>query len=120
MQDLIGRWKKLKEEEAATIAERWEVEKEIEKKLGEGIHHVDGNKVTIRLMQNYKVDAPMWESIKDTIPERLRPVRYLEKVEADFKGVKWLEENEPGLWKIAAKAITVKPGKTQVKIEEEA
>jgi len=119
MMALISKWKELKALEVATIAERWEVEKAIEAKLGEGTHHVDGNKVVVRTMQNYKVDEKAWESIKDTIPERLRPVRYVEKVEADFKGVKWLEENEPGLWKIAAKAITVKPGKTQVKIEEE-
>lgn len=62
---------------------------------------------TARLIRS--VDWTQYDKIKEQIPENLRPVKF--KPELDTKGVKWLEQNEPALYRALAQCISVKPGK---------
>jgi hypothetical protein len=45
----------------------------------------------------------------------LRPVEYVPKL--DEKGFRWLQENNPGLYRIMARAVETKPGKVAVTVE---
>ena len=50
------------------------------------------------------------------VPPALRPVKMEPKL--DETGVKWLQTNRPDLYAIMSKCLTVKPGKTGVKVVE--
>ena len=54
------------------------------------------------------------KTIASKIPDSLQPVRM--KRELDVTGVKYLQNNEPQLYKLIAKALTVEKAKTTVSI----
>lgn len=71
--------------------------------------------VTITGKINRTLDVGAWNSIKTLIPEQLHPVRY--KPEIDIKGLRWLEENDKGVYATVAQAISAKPGKASVEVK---
>lgn len=87
----------------------------------EGTHTIgaDGYKLTITQRVSRKLDEKAYAMIADSIPERLRPVAYVETAKVDDAGCRWLRDNEPGLWKVLSAAITEKPAKIGVKVTEE-
>ena len=97
-----------------------EIEEAIIARLGaraEGAqtHDVGGvYKVVITGVVSRTLDKGVWESIKDKLPPEARPVTYEPKL--DITGVKWLQEHQAEYYKIIAQAITVKPGKTSIKV----
>lgn len=107
------------EEEFAT-AKRIALEQELidlvgAKKEGAQTHTIGDFKVTITGRLNRKIDWKTFdESISSKIPESLHPVKV--KRELDETGVKYLENNEPQLYKLLSKALTIKPAKTNVTI----
>lgn len=85
------------------------------KEEGAQTHEIGDFKVTITGRINRKIDWSIFDKdIASKIPESLHPVKV--KRELDETGVKYLANNEPQLYKILAKALTVKPAKTSVTI----
>lgn len=118
-EQLSNAWLDAKAAEDEAKARRIEIEEALVARLGkreEGAqtHDLGGYKVTITGVINRSLDKKTWERIKDRIPEDRRPVTYVPKL--DVAGVKWLQENNPSIYKLVAQAITVKPGKTSVKV----
>lgn len=79
--------------------------------------HAEGFKVEFKSAMNYRLDTAKWEEIAANIPDGLRPVKV--KLEVDERGARYLRDNEPELWKLAAQAITVSPPKVGVKVSRE-
>jgi len=63
-----------------------------------------------------KLDVSIWESIKGQIPEEMHPVRT--KVELDLSKLRKVEELSPATYQTITRAVTEKPAKVSVKIEE--
>lgn len=82
---------------------------------GSKTHTIGDFKVTITGKLNRKIDWEIFDdSIASQIPESLQPVKI--KRELDEAGVKYLANNEPQLYKLLSKALTIKPAKTAVTI----
>ena len=116
---LCGAWLEAKRREDEAKAARIKIEDEISQALdakdeGSITHKVEPYKVTLSQPIYRKVDMGVWETIKGFIPMEAWPLRM--KVEVDDTGCRWLMENRPDLWKIAATAITATPGKIGVKV----
>ena len=75
----------------------------------------DGWKITVKAPLILTMDWNQWEQTKTSIPESLWPVEM--KAVLDEKGVKWLHNNEPELYRILAECLTVKPGAVQVTVQ---
>lgn len=119
LQELCRDWFRAKERENKAVDERWEIEKKIVAITGkkeEGSSTVKAGesfKVTVTGTVSRKMDWAKWESVKDKVPAQLHPVKT--KLELDEKGVKYLRDNEPEIYKLLP--IEVKEGKTGIKIE---
>ena len=116
---LCGAWLEAKRREDEAIEARRKIEKEITEALnkkdeGSITHKVGDYKVTLTQPIYRKVDMAIWETIKDSIPMEAWPIKV--KIEVVDAGCRWLIENRPDLWKIAATAITATPGKIGVKV----
>jgi hypothetical protein len=82
---------------------------------GSQTHEIGDYKITITGKLNRKIDWDLFDqSIAAKIPQTLQPVKI--KRELDDTGVKYLANNEPQIYKLLAKALTVKPAKTAVTI----
>jgi hypothetical protein len=122
-QRLAEEWLTAKAEENAAKLKRLTIEEQLISFIGckpEGAEtHAIGNlKVTITGKLTRTVDETVWREVADLIPEDLRPVRVVEKIEPDAAGCRWLAANKPDLWALAARAITTKPAKPAVEIRE--
>ena len=118
-EQLSRAWIQAKAAEDAAKARRIEIEESLVAQLGkrdEGsqTHDLGGFKVTVTGVINRSLDKEVWERIKEKIPEEKRPVVYEPKL--DVTGIKWLQINDPDTYRIIAQALTVKPGKTNIKI----
>jgi len=116
---LCGAWLEAKRREDEAIQARLQIEKEITTALdskteGSITHKVEPYKVTLSQPIYRKIDMGVWESVKSAIPMEAWPLKM--KVEVDDTGCRWLMENRPDLWKLAATAITATPGKIGVKV----
>jgi len=118
-QQLSQAWLEAKATEGEAKSRRIEIEKAIVARLGaqeEGseTHDLGEYKVTVTGVINRTLDKEIWESIKAKIAEERRPVVYEPKL--DVTGVKWLQKNDPDSYRILAQALTIKPGKTNIKV----
>lgn len=114
-------WLDAKQNEASWRDARILIENEIieitgAKPEGSETHTAGEFKVTVTGKMTRTLDADLWESVKDSIPENLRPVTYQPSL--DLKGLRYLQNNEPEIYAIAAKAIEMKPAKTAIAIKE--
>ena len=111
-----------REAEKQANERRVELEEELiallgQKEEGSQTHEVGDYKVTITGKLIRKVDWDLYDkSIAAKIPESLQPVKV--KRELDDSGVKYLANNEPQIYRLLAKALTIKPAKTAVKISK--
>lgn len=88
-----------------------------QKEEGAQTHEVGDYKVTITGKLIRKIDWDLYDkSIAAKIPESLQPVKV--KRELDDSGVKYLANNEPQIYRLLAKALTIKPAKTAVNISK--
>lgn len=107
--------------EAKANKERVAIEEQLIEALGskpEGAetHELpNGLKVTITGKQTYKADMDLLMQICGNLPPNLRPLKVETKL--DETGAKYLRNNEPEVWAMLAKAITVTPAKTSVAIK---
>jgi hypothetical protein len=86
------------------------------KEEGSEKHKVGQYLITIQGKLNRKIDWKAFDAhVASKIPESLLPVKVVR--ELDVAGVKYLANNEPQLYKLLSRALTVEPAKTYVKIE---
>lgn len=101
--------------------ERVRVEQELIKRLGlpELFHQKTytpaGFRVVIKADGDIKMDWPKWTEVRGTVPDALRPTRWIEVV--DKPKVKYLREIEPTTFALIAPALTTKPLKPGVTVE---
>ena len=113
-------WLEIKAQEKDIVAKRHAIEEQITTALevkGEGSisHKLEAHKVTLTQPVSRKVDAIVWDKVKDKIPENMHPVKV--SVSADSAGCRYLADKEPRLWAKVAKAFEMKLGKIGIKVE---
>ena len=113
-------WLEIKAQEKDIVAKRYAIEEQITTALevkGEGSisHKLEEHKVTLTQPVSRKVDAIVWDKVKDKIPENMHPVKV--SVTADSVGCRYLADKEPRLWAKVAKAFEMKLGKIGIKVE---
>jgi hypothetical protein len=121
VQALARDWLDAKRAENAANAARIKIEEELAQALdvpdeGSKTHKIDGFKVTLTQPVTRKLDAVVWEKVKQHISPEMAPVKV--KLEADTTGCKWLATNDARTWRKIASAFETKPGKVGVKVEE--
>ena len=114
---LSAEWLAAKAAEEAANKARIAIEEKIiaelgQKEEGAQTHKIGGFKIEIVGKLSRKLDFDAWESIKNQFPENLRPIKI--KEELDEKGVKYLQQNEPDLYRLLP--LEIKPAKTAVKV----
>ena len=115
--DAASDWMDAKNEEIAANKRRLEIEEEIlslvtSKTEGSESYQVGPYKVTLTGRLNRKVD---WDMLpKLGIPQEMLPLKH--KPELDLKGLRYLESNEPEIYKTFCKAMTIEPAKTSVTV----
>ena len=82
---------------------------------GSETHKAGDWKIRITGKINRTLDVAAWETIAPSIPENMRPVVYAPKL--DTKGLRYLENNEPEVFRRVAEAIVAKPGKPAVEVK---
>lgn len=121
VQALARDWLEAKRAENAANAARIKIEEELAQALdvpdeGSKTHKIDGFKVTLTQPVTRKLDAVVWDKVKQHISPEMAPVKV--KLEADATGCKWLATNDAKTWRKIASAFETKPGKVGVKVEE--
>jgi hypothetical protein len=120
-EQLAGDWLAAKTAEQQAISRRLEVEKAILELLPareEGSETTllsNGLRVKTQGKLNYKADVERLLALTKTWPEK--PVKT--KIEADESLLKAIRMDRPDLWRQIAPAITLKPAKTYITIEEQ-
>ncbi len=110
-----------KDEEARATELRRSIAAQIQALTG---HDAEGSKtykdgdwrVTVKAPLITSMDWQKWEETKLAIPEQFWPVEM--KPSLDMKGVKWIADNDPGLYAVLAKCLTVKPGALSVTVAQ--
>ena len=82
---------------------------------GSQTHDAGDWKITVTGKLTRKLDADAWARIEPIIPEAMRPVKYVPTL--DITGLRYLENNEPDIYRLVAKAIETKPAKPAVSIK---
>lgn len=118
LKELCNKWLHAKANETKATKERIAIEDEIVALTGkkeEGAQTIDAGafKVTVTGKVSRKMDWTAWETVKHSIPTNLHPVKL--KPELDERGVKYLQANEPDIYKILP--IEIKPAKTAVEVK---
>lgn len=121
LEALCRDWIEAKREENVANAKRLKIEEQLAQAVdvpdeGSKTHKIDGFKVTVTQPITRKLDTDVWAKVEQHCPTALRPVKI--KFEADATGCKWLQNNEPTVWRKIAKAFESKPGKIGFKVEE--
>lgn len=112
-----------KEEENAATKRRVELEQNLitllgfNKPEGSKTEKVGDYKVTFTSKINRTVDEAKWIEIMDQVPQSLHPIEVKTTLKVVDKGMRWLEENNPDIYRVVAQAVTSKPAKVAVKVE---
>ena len=120
LEKLANEWRNAKRAEDDARKARIAVEESIISHTGckeEGSQTFEAGEWKVRVTGklNRTLDQAAWESIAPTIPEAMRPVEYAPKL--DTKGLRYLENNEPEVYKRVCEAIVTKPGKPAVEVK---
>lgn len=120
LEALAAEWRAAKKAENDARNQRVDIESRIieltgHKEEGSQTHEAGDWKVSVTGKLNRKLDPAKWAEIEDSIPEDLRPVRYNPSL--DTKGLRYLEQNEPDVYKRVAQAIETKPAKPAVEVK---
>ena len=123
LEGLARRLAEAKDTERAATAERIHIEGEIIALTGlpdEGAKTLDAGrfKITVAQRINRTLDERAWALVADKIPAALSPVHFKQVPAIEAAGVRWLRDNEPGYVRLLASALTEKPAKPSVTLEE--
>ena len=122
MKELLAAWVQAKEKESEAQRARIELEGQIfdlvdKKADGSKTTTIEGYKVTVTTGTTSKVlDWDKFIEICDQLPEEQQP--YKLKPELETKGMAWLSESYPAIYRALAKIIETKPKKPGFKIVE--
>jgi len=122
LEHLAERWLIVKDAERQANAERLQIEDKIlelhpAKEEGSSSWTLtNGYKLKMTGKLSYKADLDVLLEITAEWPEEQRPVKT--ETKADDAALKFLRTNRPDLWKRIAQAVTTKPMKTSITIEE--
>ena len=122
LEHLAERWLIVKDAERQANAERLRIEDKIlelhpAKEEGSSSWTMqNGYKLKLIGKLSYKADLDMLLDIIAEWPEDQQPIKT--ETKADEAALKFLRANRPDLWKRIAPAVTTKPMKTTVTIEE--
>lgn len=114
---IAAEWIEAKKEEIEANKKRVGIEDELiallgAKEEGSETHNIEDFKIAITGRLNRKVDWDVFDKLG--ISADMQPVKM--KRELDLKGLRYLEDNEPAIYKKLAKAMTVEPAKTSVTV----
>jgi len=117
---LANDWRESKRAEESARDARLRIEQEILEQTGckeEGsqTHDAGDWRITVTGKLKRKLNADKWREIEDSIPEALRPVEY--KPALDTAGLRYLENNEPDIYRQICQAIETKPAKPSITIK---
>lgn len=76
----------------------------------------DGRKVTVKNGDSYSVDWQAWKQVKDSIPDKLKPVK-LKEVLSETE-LRYLMRNEVDTYKAIAKCFIARPQKAGITVKE--
>ncbi len=100
-------------------------ESEIIKMLGDEIpeegsltKEIDGHKVRINRGITRKVDPVGARELFNLMSENIYPFIWSEEPKLDIKKFRYIQANEPGILKLLSKAITEKPRKISINIQD--
>ncbi len=123
LDQLSEEYRAAKDAESLARERRYEVERKISELVGtkdEGqiTSKTERFKVTAKHKINRTIDAKKWEEIKDGLDPAiaLHLIKY--KPSLDLKGYRWIRDNDPAAFAIVSKAITSKPAKVGISVEE--
>ena len=120
-EQLVDQLVAAKKAEAEANKQRVQIEEQIialfgNREEGAETHELgNGLKVTITGKLTYKANMEQLMQICGALPANMRPLKVETKL--DETGAKFLKNNEPEVWAMLAKAITVSPAKTAVTIK---
>ena len=119
--ELYAAWLKAKKAEEKSKEKRHDIEKQIEEQLPEiegqsKTFNEEGFKITLKKSESYKF-IKGWELARGNFPAELLPEKI--KYDVDKKGLDYLKENEPDIYKKISELIEYKTGKTTFIIEKE-
>ena len=75
-------------------------------------------RMTIGQRINRSLDERAWALVADKIPSGLSPVSFKSIPAIDAAGVRWLRDNEPGYFRLLATALTERPAKPSIMLED--
>lgn len=76
----------------------------------------DGRKVTVKNGDSYSVDWQAWKQVKDSIPDKLKPIK-LREVLSETE-LRYLMRNEVDTYKAIAKCFIARPQKAGITVKE--
>lgn len=74
-------------------------------------------KVTVRTSVSRSVDQEKLQELAKKIPEAVGKRLFRWKPELEMRELRYLQDNEPGMYSVLAEAITAKPAKPSVSVE---
>lgn len=122
LENLVDQWAAAKREEEAANRRRVELEAAIIARTGEPeegsetIELADGRKLTVTSKITRTIDEQLWRSVLHDVPEHLRPIVFVETAKLDLKGIRYLQEHNPGVYMIVSRAITARKAKTSITV----
>jgi len=122
LEHLAERWLTVKDAERQANAERLRIEDKIlalspaKEEGSSSLTLTNGYKLKLIGKLSYKADLDALLEITADWPEEQKPVKT--ETKADEAALKFLRANRPDLWKRIAQAVTTKPMKTSITIEE--
>lgn len=122
LEHLAERWLTVKDAERQANAERLRIEDKIlalspaKEEGSSSLTLTNGYKLKMIGKLSYKTDLDALLEITADWPEEQRPVKT--ETKADEAALKFLRANRPDLWSRIAPAVTTKPMKTSITIEE--
>jgi hypothetical protein len=122
LEHLAERWLTVKDAERQANAERLRIEDKIlalspaKEEGSSSLTLTNGYKLKMIGKLSYKADLDALLEITANWPEEQKPVKT--ETKADEAALKFLRANRPDLWSRIAPAVTTKPMKTSITIEE--
>jgi phage baseplate assembly protein W len=123
LDDLLYQWALTKKAERDAAKARVDVEEQIlalvgSKPEGSETHETEYYRITVTGNVRRSVDAAALAAVQSEIPQAIfdRVFKYEPKL--DLREMRYVQNNEPGIYSTIAQAITAKPGKPTIKVEE--
>lgn len=126
MQKLIEAWLDAKMDETLAKERRVETERQLlDAIIDDGVELKEegsktvphgGHKIVVTSKVYRKADFELLDAVLSDVPVNLHPIKTERKI--DDKGIRWLRDNDPELYRKISKCITATPGKPGIAIKK--